>query len=201
MAIVFSDNFNRPDSTNLGANWTELNGDSSIAGNQLTLPSFSSGNPISVRTTTTAHAALANCKVTITQVEAGSADGGPVARLIGANKMYAVDTYTGRCEIYRHDLSPTGTLLGSGANITQVAGSVISIETSGQGPSVSVKSYYQGSLIESINDNSSNRILNAGQTGVYNWAPAGSSDYDNFSVDNLAPVGPSTAVIFCYTSA
>jgi hypothetical protein len=163
MAIVFSDNFNRPDSTNLGANWSELNGDSSIAGNQLQLPSFSSGNPISARTTTTAHAALTDCRVTVTQVEAGSADGGPVGRFIVANKMYAVDLYTGRCEAYRHDVSASGTLLGSGVGITQVAGSAISLELSGVGLTVIVKTYYQGSLMETINDTSANRIRTAGQ--------------------------------------
>lgn len=188
MSVIFTDAFTRADSTALGANWTELSGDSQILTNRLRLPAPPGSNPMSATTTTSAHAAIADCKVQVTQVSV-SGDGGPIARVVNNLNLYAVDVYTGRCELYRHDNTGSGTLLGSGVSITQVANGVIGLEVSGAGATVTVKSYYQGVLKETVGDASANRITTARQTGVYNWASAANADYDDFSVDDLVVAG------------
>jgi hypothetical protein len=192
MSVIFSDDFNRADSTNLGGNWSEASGDSSINTNRLRAGIWAASVPGQALTTTSAHSAIADCKVTITQHKTGSnADGGPIARVATSGsspKMYTCDVYTGRCELYRHDSSNTGTLLGSGVAITQAADKVIALEVSGTGATVTVKSYYDGVQQESVGDTSANRITSANQTGVYNWRSVsdGDCDYDDFSVDDLA---------------
>lgn len=187
MATLFSDDFNRADNTSLGANWTELNGDSQILSNRLRFATSTSG-AVRVNTTVSAHAATADVKVTVTQVSS-SGDGGPCARDSGDNDtaptMYAVDVYTGTCEIYRHDNSLSGTLLRT-ASITQVANGVIALEVSGTGATVTLKQYYQGSQRGAdATDSTANRITSANRTGAYNWVSATDGDYEDFLVEDL----------------
>jgi len=69
---LFSDDFNRSNSTNLGTNWTEVEDNSSISSNQLLL---GVGGFSSVITTTNAHADTANITATAKHVSA-TVDGG-----------------------------------------------------------------------------------------------------------------------------
>lgn len=185
MAVIFSDDFNRADNTNLGANWTEQAGNAAIVSNALRMDP--AGAPTSVITTVAAQPARTDCRAQITQKSAGIADGGPIVRVTALLTYYACDLFTGRCELYRHNGSLSGTLLGSGVAIVQVADGVIALETSGVGATVTVKSFYQGVLKETVGDTAAGRLVTNGQTGVYNWAASGTTvlDYDDFSVDDL----------------
>lgn len=191
MAVIFSDDFNRADSTSLGANWTEANSDSSIASNRLQVGPLTGGgtNAGRVVTTTSAHAAIADCRVTVTKVSA-SGDGGPVARDTGAATptMYAIDQYPNVLELYRHNASTSGTLLATGISGTPAANDVLALEVTGTGGTVTVKSYVNGVLKQTVNDTNAARITAAGRCGVYSWpAVAGANtQYDDFSVDDLA---------------
>jgi hypothetical protein len=190
MAVLFSDDFNRANSGTVDAtNWTENAGaDWEIVTNALSSVAASVA-PMSCLTTASAHAANTDVKVTITQVSTSS-DGGAVARWSGSGATstgYAADCYTGRCELYRHNGSVSGTLLGSGVSLTLAANGVIAVETSGTGASVTVKSYYQGTLRETVGDTNASRITTAGRTGVYSWTSTFS--WDNFQVEDLVGGG------------
>jgi hypothetical protein len=192
MSAVFTDDFNRANNTALGANWNEARNDSSINTNRMRLGVYTTLGASLVLTTTTAHAAIADCKVQVTQVS-GSGDGGPVARVTNSGATptyYAVDVYTGACETYRHDAAAAGTLLRTAA-ITQVANGVIALQVSGTGATVTLKQFYQGTQRGAdVSDTSANRITSATQTGIYNWATsAANCDYDDFSVDDLVVAG------------
>lgn len=67
---TFSDDFNRPDSTNLGAGWVEVSGDWSIIGGQLA-PDASSGNTI-LRAATPMASSDHSAQFTITATTAAS---------------------------------------------------------------------------------------------------------------------------------
>jgi hypothetical protein len=192
MSAVFTDDFNRANNTALGANWNEARNDSSINTNRMRLGVYTTLGASLVLTTTTAHAAIADCKVQVTQVS-GSGDGGPVARVTNSGATptyYACDVYTGACEIYRHDAAASGTLLRTTA-VTQVANGVIALQVSGTGGTVTLKQFYQGTQRGAdVSDTSANRITSATQTGIYNWATSAvNCDYDDFSVDDLSAGG------------
>jgi hypothetical protein len=189
MAVLFSDDFNRANSGTVDAtNWTENAGsDWEIATNALACVAQSFA-PVSCLTTASAHAANTDVKVTITQVSTAS-DGGAVARWSGngaTSTGYVADCYNGRCELYRHNNSSSGTLIGSGVNVTLAANGVIALETSGTGATVTVKSYYQGTLRETVGDTNASRITTAGRTGVYSWTI---HSWDNFQVEDLTAGG------------
>jgi hypothetical protein len=192
MAVLFSDNFNtgtEPNSTN----WTEADGDWDVIGTA-TVQAVSGTTPTFLLTTASAHAATADVKVTVTQVDSGG-DGGPVARAVGtpgAPTCYAVDVYTGACEIYRHNASDTSTLLRT-ASITQAANGVIALEVSGTGATVTLKQYYQGTQRGAdVNDGDANRLTTANRTGIYAWTVGASGDYDDFQVEDLVAGGGGT---------
>lgn len=187
MAVLFSDLFNRANNAVVDAtNWTENNGSDWSLSSNAAAAATPGASPSSLLTTASAHAANTDVKVTVTQVVDAS-DGGPVARWTGnasTSTGYAVDVYNpNHVELYRYNGSSSGTLLGTGVTVTQVANGVIAIETSGTGATVTVKSYYQGVLRETVGDTNANRITAANRTGVYAWS---SGSYDDFQVEDLA---------------
>jgi hypothetical protein len=193
MAVLFSDNFNTGTEPNT-TNWTE-NGTWSLTGGAARCTAATT--PGVLLTTASAHTATADVKVSCAQVATGSSDGGPCARWTGngaSSTGYAADAYGSVIEIYRHNASAAGTLIGSGAAITRSAGSVVAIEVSGTGATVTLKSYYGGTLRETASDTAANRLTTADRTGIYNWFPSSTTaaDYDDFQAEDLAAGGRTT---------
>ena len=171
---LFSDNFNRTNSTNLGANWLEVTAGSSITSNRLRGQSYALN-----ATTTGAHAAVADVRVGVKHVTGGTFDGGVIARKqAGSLTYYEVDIYPGFIDVYRY-VGGSFTLMGTAANTT-VAGSLIELEVTGTADIVLLRAFYGGVLRVETTDISPSRIITAGQTGTHNYA--GTSDFDDFIV-------------------
>lgn len=191
MSIVFSDNF--PAVLN-GINWSQQAG-----GWAWQTPSQvrcgTSASPAVLATTTTAHAAIADCLVTVTMFDTGGVqDGGPMLRAAigggGANTCYYLDVdCTGpAASVYRR-VTGADTLLGSSDAVTEAANAVCALQASGTGATVTLKKFYRGSQVSSdISDTNAARLVTPGQTGILNWGSSpgtGDSDWDTFSVDDL----------------
>lgn len=193
----FSDAFTRADSTNLGANWTEANGDWSILSNQLRTPGTAfPANPYYIVTTTTAHAALTECRVTITYKAGASFDGGPLARRqSGADTYYYADfTAPTTVQVYRR-VAGVDTAVGAAITLGSsiAANDTLGLDVSGTGATVTLKVFRNG-VQQSTDraDSSASRIVTAGQTGILMWS--GTADLDDFAmVDNATPPPGTTA--------
>jgi len=194
MAVIFSDDFNRANADLLGANWqaevtvSGTSGDVDIVSNRAQCTTKGTGSFVYVATTTTGHAALADCKVQVTQVQSGS-DGAPAARITEADAtptMYVTDIFTNTLETLRYNNSGTSTSLQS-SGVTSVANGVAALQVTGSGATVTLKAFYQGVQVGAdISDASGSRITAAGQTGIVYYVANPNGDYDDFSVDDLA---------------
>lgn len=189
MTQIFSDNFNRAnEELNASANWTEDTGDDwdVVGGDHLN--NTSSTNPGICRTTTTAHAALADVEVSVKNFTAATFDGGPCVRMPagagGAETFYYADVFGSTFQIYRRDAG-TDTAIGAAGSITLGANKIIKLKATGTGATVTLIGTYDG--IEEVNttDTSGSRITTAGQTGLLSWISAADADFDDFSVDDL----------------
>lgn len=186
---------------NLGANWdadnsgfTDWDVDTATAEAQ---GAQTGGNWI--RTTTSAHAATADVKVSLTH--SGSApDCGVIARctsvLSGStqNTGYALFASTS-LTLIRVNANGSEDTIGSGVSITAGAGKVIALEVSGTGATVSLKTYYDGVLKETLSDTANTapnaiRLTSAGRTGMLNWKALGTnSRMSRFVVEDLVVGG------------
>lgn len=199
MSVIFSDNFNTGTEPNT-TNWLERSGDDlDLVGSKVRGISKGAGLSFALMTTTTAaHAAIADCKVTLTQASA-SGDGAPAARVTDADTaptMYACNIFANTLETLRYNNSNSPTVLQS-SGVTSVANGVVALEVTGTGATVTLKAYYQGSQVgANISDTSASRIVSAGQTGVIVYDLTSTvADYDDFSVDDLAAGGFDPATI------
>ncbi len=186
MSTLFSDNFNRADSAIVSAaNWTENEaggGAWAIASNQLSLSGGGSFNTIIA--TTSAHAAIADCRATIKRITGGGYDGGPCVRAVSnGSSMYYLDVYgTNTLEIYRR-VASSDTLVNSRAQ-THGANDTFSLEVSGSGATVTLKILRNGVQVGAdISDGDAARITAAGQMGVISWA---TETFDDFLAEDLA---------------
>lgn len=184
---LYTNAFNIADTSSLGAAWNESNGDAQIVGNEL-LMAASASTPTILITTTTAHAAVADCKVYVTQVtQFSESDGGPIARCTDGDAsptMYAADVFNpNTLNVYRHNNSASGTLIAT-TSITYTANGVITLEVTGTGATVTLKATYNGVEVVNTTDTSGSRLTAAGQCGIYSWSGATDdrNSYDNFGV-------------------
>ena len=200
MATLFSDSFDRANAANLGANWdaddsgvpTDWDIDTNTAESQV-----QNGN--TMRTVSGAHADTADTKVTVTQVSA-SGDGGPLSRCtakVPIQTNYVLFIASNVATLYRANAG-VDTQLGSGVGITQVANGVAAIEVSGTGTTVTVKSYYQGSLLDTQSDTDALRLTTAGRTGMTSWSTGAgtAARYNDFLVEDLAAGGGPVIPVF-----
>jgi hypothetical protein len=188
VATLFSDNFNRANSSSLGSNWTENEpgGSWAITSNQLVR---SGGGFTSAITTTGAHAAVADCKASITRVSSGW-DGGPCVRATSTGAtMYYLDVYsTNTLELYRR-VSSSDTLVASRTQ-THASGDTYRLEVSGTGATVTLKIFRNGVQVGAdISDANAARITAAGQTGLICW-DVGTAD--DFLAEDLGGGGTQT---------
>jgi hypothetical protein len=187
-ATVFTDNFNRADSTSLGANWSEDNLDSSIVSNQLRVPYNGTANPGVVSTTTTAHAALQDVGCQVKRRVPGAQDGGPLVRRVAAQSFYYVDEYPTKLDLLKR-VSGTDTTIQTNS-FTQADNDVVRIEATGISPTT-LKVFVNGTQQGSTTTDSQAALQTSGQCGVLNWFNP-TSDYDDFQVDDLSASGAIT---------
>lgn len=187
MAVVFSDNFNRANGDiTAEANWDSTNSSPwSIASNQL---SAGSGGTIKrLITTTSAHAAIADCKVSIVRRLGANFDGGISVRDngadVGTETCYFLNVYgTNNIEVYRR-VSGAETLIGS-ITQTHADGDTYTLEVSGTGATVTLRVYRNGSLLNTFTDTSGSRITSSGRCAVITFHNG--DLFDDFLVEDLA---------------
>ena len=179
---VYTDDFNRADNVDPGTNWTEDGGVWAIVSNQMSCANGASA--VGASTTTTLHPALADCEVSVTEVDTSSWDGGPyIRKQTATSTYYENDCYTGTSDLYRYVAGVASAALATGG-ITLAGSAVIKIKATGSGATVTVVGTYAGTQEWSYDDTNALRITGAGQTGLkaYN----NDMQFDNFSVDDLA---------------
>lgn len=190
MPSLFSDDFAAGLS---GTNWQNAVSSASrtfsASGGAVT-PNGIAGDYTHLRTTTSAHAAVADAKVTCRRVSSSPWDGGPSVRGSGGSAATANDTCYyfdpaaggGTADVYRR-VAGTDSSLGSVA-ISGAANDTYAIEVSGSGATVTVNVYQNGSLLGTFGDTNAARITAAGQCGMVAWALG---TYDDFSVETPDP--------------
>lgn len=191
MSVIFSDTF---DAVLDGTNWVQQNNTWAWQSGGVVRCTATSASPHLLRTTTSAHAAIANCRATLTQKNgAGGADSGVMVRdstAAGASNTcyyHLLVAASNTSSIFRRNAG-TDTLVGASDTIVSVANGVVAIEASGTGATVTLKKFYQGvQVLGDLSDTSGSRIVSTGQCGVFNWNNGNNTntDFDNFIVDDL----------------
>jgi hypothetical protein len=190
MSTIFSDSFTRANSGTIDAtNWIEIaTGNWDLVSNAVT--SASAGQLI---TTTSAHAAIADCKATAKCVSAPAGfDGGLMVRATtdGLN-CYFLDAIrsAGTLSVFRK-VANVDTQLGADiTGLTIANGDTYTLEVSGTGATVTLKAYQNGVQRGSnFTDSSGSRITSAGQTGIIEFTGA-SVTWDDFLAENLVAGG------------
>ena len=178
MATLFSDNFNRANSDNLGANWTEVEGPWEILANRLR-DGLSNGDD-NVRTTTTAHAAVADVKVSVLLVSANDKNG-PCARYsTTADTHYlGFNGDPNSVDLYKK-VSGTYTLLQAYTPTTS-ANATVRLECQG----TTQRLFYNG--VELTPNGTDTDITAAGQTGLL--CQNINVNHDDFLVEDFAAAG------------
>lgn len=192
MGVLFSDNYNRADSSNLGANWSEDSGDWAISSNQLQAPT-GNGFPASaqvVTTTGTAMSPTADMKVTVTVNQGSAWDGGPLLRRTGANTFYGCDIYLSgaqwKADILRHNGSLSSNTTVATAN---VAAHAAVDKYRGEIQGTAIRIYRNRSGVETLLVSGTDSVISAaGQAGVYNWSRSNHL-LDDFTVEDFAAGG------------
>lgn len=196
MTTLFSDGFGATlSATNYdqgaGSSWSVPSGGTAgfVRNNQQPAPAW-------LRTTTTAHAAVADCNVSVTRIAGTSFDAGPVARFTGSagsETCYYLDVENdaGTMTIYRR-VSGADTQIVQATGQTLANGDVYKLQVSGTGATVTLKMFKNGSQVGSTgSDSSGSRITGAAQTGILCWA-SGNQDFDDFLVEDVASGGTTT---------
>lgn len=186
---LFSDNFNRADSGTVDAtNWTENGGGQwAITTNQA---ADTGAGAFFLITTTSAHAAVADCKATITRTTAAATwDGGAIVRAAsdGSSGYFVdVDVTGGTMSVWRRVASADTQLGANVTGLTLANNDTYSIQVSGTGATVSIL-IFQNSTQRggTFTDSSGSRITTAGQAGIAHFQPSAGT-YDNFLLEDVA---------------
>lgn len=188
MAILFTDNFaSALNATNwldeaVGPVWSTTGG----------LLACSTSNLRVLKTTTSAHAALVDVKVSAKRASA-TFDGCIICR----STVSDATSTTGSCyflnwfdtntiQIYRR-VTNANSQVGTDITATHINGSRISLEATGSGATVTLNAYVDDVLVGSRSDTSGSRIVTGGQCGFFVFNS--SSRFDDFEVDDLIAVG------------
>lgn len=182
---VFTDNFNRSNSSTLGANWSEALGNWSIASNRLQAPTSGTG-PFECVTTTSAHAAKVHQTVQVTHVTGSAFDGGIIARFLNTSNFYSVYVSAGNIGVYKC-VSGSFSQVGSNVAVTITANSVIKFQVGDGNSASAIKVWYNGTLTHTLSDSS---ITSAGQAGVFGYTT--SQQFEDFAVDENLPTFTAT---------
>jgi hypothetical protein len=198
MSIVYQNNFDvtldlgGAWADNAGSNWSVPSG-----GTAGFVRSQATGGFQWLITTTAAHAAIDNARVSAIRVANASIEGGLLVRFSGtsgAENCYLVDSYsTNTHDLYRF-VSGAGTLLTSISNAF-TNGDKISLQAVTVGSDAVLSLYLNDAQIGSNFTDSAAPILTAGQTGLATFAP-GNIDFDAFLVETASAGGPSPGPLF-----
>lgn len=179
MTQIFSDNFDRADSTTIGGNWVEDSGDYSISGNKLTVD-----NTAGALIKNTTSLGTADYKVSAT-IQTGADEGGPglVARYIDVSNFYLafLNMSANLVEIYKNVSGFTA--LSSGA-VTLNANTDYLLRFEVQGNAL--RAYVDGNLITSITDGS---LTLEGDFGCRRGGATSSNTWDNYLVEDFTTGG------------
>ena len=194
MSTLFSDNFNRADGA-VGSNWSIVSGSWTVNTNQLRLSG--AGTPDIIHTTTSAHAAVADCRASVTRTYAGTDfNSGPVVRGSGTSGSYTcyyldcADSFYG---LYRRVANADTELVTYAPTTANL--DVIGLQAVTVGATVELSMWLNGVQVGSTYvDNSGSRITASGRCGILNWFNNITS-YDDFLVETAASSGPSIPVI------
>jgi hypothetical protein len=186
MTTLFSDDFTRADNATVDAtNWTENGGsDWSIVSNRVR----AANSAIFLITTTSAHAAVADCDVEVEIRDNTGLDGGPMSRaLSNGTQGYFADVIaaSGLVNMWRR-VAGSDTQIGVDiTGLTFAIGDKIRLRTKTVGATVELTLLQNGVIRGSPQvDSSGSRLTGAGQTGIAHFLPA-PCDYDNFLVTDL----------------
>jgi hypothetical protein len=184
MSTLFSDNFNRVDSGTIDAtNWVEI-----AAGNwDLVSNAVVSASTGTLVATTSAHAAVADCKATVTVTSTTTLDGGPAVRATTDGQGgYFLDVIksASTLSVWRR-VANVDTQVGADiTGITIANNDTFTLEASGTGATVTLKVYQNGVQKGSnFSDASGSRITAAGQSAIFDF---GGATYDDFLLEDLA---------------
>lgn len=183
MAVIFSDTF---DTSINATNWTDESGQWAVVGAEVRCGQAAQRH---LKTTTTAHAAIADCRVTARRASASGFDAGIVVR----SNVTGSTPSTGNCYILNifgtQDIEVIRRVAGVNTTIAtrtqaHADGDLFALEVTGTGATVTLKVFINGAQVgANIDDTNAARITAAGQTGFWNFAI--NSFMDDFSVDNL----------------
>jgi hypothetical protein len=185
MAIIFSDDWS---SGSINAtNWLDASGTWAVVAGEVRCSQAAQRH---LKTTTSAHAAIADVLVTVRRASGVNFDAGPVARssITGSSptvgSCYLLDAFgTNTIELYRR-VTNVNTILGSAITASHADGDLLGLRVTGTGAAVLVEALVNGVVVGSFSDTDAARITAAGQTG--HWSFVASSFMDDFSVDDLS---------------
>lgn len=189
MAFVsqITDDFNRADSTDLGANWSKFVGDLNIYSNTLktiTRTGYWIGaRYLTTPTTTEQYAQFYSAYY--------QNDMGICLRWQNSTTFYACRFRTSDILFMRGDGGTDPTLLLDSADTaTGATGHTYKFSVTGTGATVTLKSYYDGTETFSYDDTAAGRIVSNGYVGVFAYGT--NAQYDNFDVGIIST--PSTFI-------
>lgn len=181
MSTLFTDTFDRADSTGLGANWVHNEGEWRIVSNVARPMELGDGSDGSARTDTAAHASIADMRASalLRSTLTGSVPG-LIVRLTSSDTYYFGQILaSGLAEIWLQNAG-VWTLISTGSGGAQSTGSSYTFDVSGS----TLRFFQNSSLLLSATDTS---ITAAGRAGFYGSATTW--EWDNFVVADFASSG------------
>jgi len=197
MATLYSDGFAGTGA--LGAEWNSNSASYDRASDELR-HSDTAFQMEPLETTTTAMAAVADCKVSITARTGAGFSGGPAVRKqSGVADFYYLRVHEAGSGLLVERVTDDGAteanLLTVGS-YTHTIGDKLTLEVSGSGATVTLRAYRNDVQVGStISDTDAARITAAGQTGVKAWNYTDTNLFDDFLVEDLAGGGGPTIPI------
>lgn len=185
MTVIFSDDW-ASGSIN-GTNWTDESGTWAVVAGEVRCSQAAQRH---LKTTTAAHAAIADCRVTARRASAASFDAGVVARSSITGSTPSVGSGYILNVFGTQDIDLMRRVAGVNTSIAtrtsaHADGDTFALEVTGTGATVTLKIFINGVQIGAdVADSNAARITAAGQTG--HWSFAANSFMDDFSVDDLA---------------
>jgi hypothetical protein len=186
-ATTLSDDFNRSDSTNLGANWDEVTRDFEIMSNAVACPLSPDILDAQIRHTSSLSSADHYAQVVHTLGTTNFRDVGAAVRFAsGAQTFYAFIYYNGSKLLYKR-IAGSNTQIGTGSGTTSLP-DTYKTEASGS----TIAGYFNDSSVVSVTDTSITANLQVGVAASDKSAGVtlGDTKFDDFEAGDLVSGGP-----------
>jgi len=179
MALIFSDDFNRADSTNIGSNYTELSGAFEIVSNELKMITHNSADdvvtydPALGLVTAADYEAEVRAKMTV----GGGGGVGVACRVTDINNYYMVEASPGggNLDLYRKQSGGYNYKGGYAGGITTNVFYTVKLSVTGS----AIKAYLAG--VERISVTDSN-LTSAGKPAIRGFSSDNGQTYDDFAI-------------------